>query len=111
MGWKEKEQKRKYYQENKEVIKERSKKRAKNRYYYLKAKLDEVKGNLGCARCANKDVRVLTFHHRDPSTKADTVSNMMRYSNWGIMELEIDKCDVLCFNCHEIVEAEIRDGK
>ena len=96
-----------YYQRNKGIIKARSKKRAKHQYWIKKAKLDAIKVKNGCARCSNKDPRVLTFHHLDPSKKSDTISNLMRRS-WTKIEAEVAKCEVLCFNCHNIVEWELR---
>lgn len=64
-------------------------------------KLDEYKSKKGCIICNEVDPRCLQFHHRDPSTKTYTISRL--YSGtWGwdrIFE-EIEKCDVMCANCH-----------
>lgn len=52
---------------------------------------------------------IFDFHHRDPSTKGDWTS--IRKHGWEKIKLEIDKCDLLCANCHRIVEygASIRN--
>lgn len=54
-----------------------------------------------CMGCAEKDPMVLTFDHLNPSKKRRDVSTMrsMGYSLKTI-QTEIDKCQVLCFNCH-----------
>jgi hypothetical protein len=51
----------------------------------------------------------LDFHHRDRATKTIAVS-MMPNSGWRLERVreEIEKCDLLCANCHRIVEAELR---
>lgn len=53
-----------------------------------------------CYRCGyDKCIKALTFHHRDANAKIFTVSQMLDRS-WGILVSELDKCDLLCFNCH-----------
>ena len=44
----------------------------------------------------------MEFDHRDPSTKEMSVSEMVR-SKMGIERIkrEIEKCDILCSNCHK----------
>ena len=59
-----------------------------------------------CVDCGNSDFRVLEFDHRDPQTKLDAVSSMLRTGKpWSVIEREIDKCDVRCANCHRIKTA------
>ena len=41
----------------------------------------------------------MTFHHRDPADKEFLVSQM-RDRSWEVPRAELDKCDLLCFNCH-----------
>lgn len=54
-----------------------------------------------CIDCGNTDIRVLEFDHlRD---KTDTLASLIRRS--GSIEhikTEIEKCDVVCSNCHHI---------
>ncbi len=52
-----------------------------------------------CVVCGEDRVPTLVFHHRDPSTKLFSVSQYGRRPLFKIQE-EIDKCDVLCANCH-----------
>lgn len=61
----------------------------------------------GCAHCGESNPVVLEFHHLDPSTKIAGVATLVSNSkSWDIVKLEIDKCIVLCANCHRIVTAK-----
>lgn len=48
----------------------------------------------GYARC----LAALSFHHRDRTQKSFTISRT-RWG-WKKVKAEIDKCDLLCANCH-----------
>lgn len=63
----------------------------------------QYKEGLVCAYCGFDDSRALHFHHIDPATKKHSVSHLV-YSGASIstLENEIDKCEVLCANCHNI---------
>lgn len=65
----------------------------KKRYLY------DYKVNHPCVKCGYKDVRALDFHHVDPKTK---LFNVTENKNISIDELilEIEKCIILCKNCH-----------
>jgi len=62
-----------------------------------------------CKDCGNKDIRVLEFDHlRD---KKFTISHMTRGGHcWDSIKEEIDKCDVVCRNCHVIRSYERRNS-
>lgn len=63
-----------------------------------KLKMIEYKGNK-CERCGyDKNITALEFHHLDPSTKKFTISDTHR--NWEELKKELDKCILLCANCH-----------
>jgi len=42
---------------------------------------------------------VFDFHHKDPSDKETTGSTFLCW-NWDRMKTELDKCSLLCANCH-----------
>lgn len=44
------------------------------------------------------------FHHHDPSGKEVNVGTIMDYS-WQRIQAELDKCELLCSNCHRIRHA------
>lgn len=55
-----------------------------------------------CAVCGEDDPRVLEFDHIDPTLKSFCISHGIRY---GVpiakIQSEIEKCQVLCANCHK----------
>lgn len=56
-----------------------------------------------CSKCGNNDYRVLEFHHRDGKEKDFAIS--WAFNNIGIEKTrkEIEKCVILCSNCHRIM--------
>ena len=63
-----------------------------------------------CKRCNIKSEYhdIYDFHHRDPNEKEAEPSKLM-YGNWNNIIKEIDKCDLLCSNCHKITHWELRN--
>ena len=62
-----------------------------------------------CVICGyTKCVRALNFHHLDPSTKKFGISGS-HCRSWEVLEKELDKCVILCANCHMEVEDGIID--
>lgn len=60
----------------------------------------EYKGNK-CINCGyDKCVDALEFHHRDPNEKDFSLSNKGHCRSWKEVRKELDKCDLLCANCH-----------
>lgn len=55
-----------------------------------------------CKKCEENKLHVLDFHHIDSSLKEESIGNML--NSMGIDNLkiqkEIDKCILLCSNCH-----------
>jgi hypothetical protein len=65
-----------------------------------KQKCLEYKGSK-CQKCGySKCVAALQFHHRDPSKKNFGLSHKGIPQSWEKTKKELDKCDVLCANCH-----------
>lgn len=57
-----------------------------------------------CGYC--KSMRSLTFHHKDPSQKDFSIGKHKNLQ-WETVRLELDKCLLLCANCHgELHEKE-----
>lgn len=71
------------------------------------------KQTLSCKYCGICDWRVLQFHHRDPEEKEFAVSARASAGTTSISRIqkEIEKCDVLCANCHCIVTWKQREVK
>lgn len=55
-----------------------------------------------CSRCSKTyHPAVYEFHHRDPAQKDRDPSKMLQLSLVKLTA-ELDKCDLLCANCHRI---------
>ena len=77
------------------------KSRVKKNTKILKQTLKEYKEKLPCTDC-NKyyPSHVLDFDHIGKN-KIASVSDLVRFSgNWNKILLEIEKCEIVCANCH-----------
>lgn len=52
-----------------------------------------------CMYCDNSDIRVLEFHHIK-NNKEYGIATMIRHESLDKLKNEINKCIVLCANCH-----------
>lgn len=101
------ERSKRYYKENSEVhkvnVQKRNLKQKKVIYDFL---LSHFAKN-PCKDCGNDDVRVLEFDHLPEHKKEFDISLGLKnnYSK-ARMQGEIDKCDVVCANCHKIRTVE-----
>ena len=63
-----------------------------------------------CVICAESDIRVLEFDHIDPEYKsfgiAKGITNGLK---WEAILEEIEKCQILCANCHKKKTARQRN--
>jgi len=54
-----------------------------------------------CCRCGySKSLAALDFHHRDPTQKDFSISRYGLTSWSAQLQSELDKCELLCANCH-----------
>jgi hypothetical protein len=67
--------------------------------------LQELKRQLGCALCEEKEPVCIDFHHLDPTTKDERISVILNAGSQQAFESEIQKCVPLCSNCHRKVHA------
>lgn len=73
----------------------------------LKQKCIDYKGGK-CEKCSyNKYIGALEFHHNDPKQKDFSVSSGGHTRAWEKVKIELDKCTLLCANCHREVHAEM----
>lgn len=53
-----------------------------------------------CTKCGEDDMFKLDFHHLDPNEKEYGISSISRHKPWEDIEKELNKCVLLCRNCH-----------
>lgn len=59
-----------------------------------------------CILCGyNRCISALQFHHLDPTTKIFGLSGSGQTRSKVMRQVEIEKCVLLCANCHAEVEA------
>ena len=80
-------------------FKECQKNKEKNKYQDKVNQINEYKKTLCCKKCGEKRFYLFDFHHRNPEEKDYTISDHSR-ANFETIKAEIEKCDVLCANCH-----------
>lgn len=90
----------------------------KKRYYYerakegrlrLREKFENLKKTFSC-KCGQSHIATLDFHHIDPKQKEFEVSQAIAIGwSWTKIEKEIEKCIVMCANCHRIFHFEQRN--
>jgi hypothetical protein len=76
---------------------------SKTKYAELKKKMLELKGGVFCSKCEYKEnISSLDFHHREKETKDFNLSNAYAFLTTKLDKIieELDKCDILCRNCH-----------
>ena len=75
----------------------------KVRGYSNKWKALQYKGGK-CQTCGEDRPATLCFHHRDPSQKEFQLDGRT-FANrkWELVKDEVEKCDLLCQNCHHIL--------
>ena len=67
----------------------------------------EYKGGK-CERCNyNRCIEALEFHHQDPAQKDFSISEKGYTRSWIRVKAELDKCIMVCANCHREVHAEL----
>ena len=75
----------------------------KRRGYFNKWKAIQSKGGK-CQTCGESRPSTLCFHHREPSQKELSLdSRTFANLKWDKVRRELDKCDLLCHNCHNVL--------
>jgi len=72
----------------------------------LKTQAVEYKGGC-CYRCGySKSNNALQFHHEDSTVKEFGISSKGTTRAWEIIKTELDKCVLVCANCHAEIHEE-----
>lgn len=91
-----------YYRNSEHAIE-----KVKNRRKMLREWFLTLKKKLKCEQCGQRHPATIAFHHNDPEQKEISLANACScgFSKDQILK-EIDKCTVLCHNCHSILHWE-----
>jgi hypothetical protein len=87
-----------YYEKNKQTIIAASRASAKT----YKEKWRGYKATLACVQCGQNHPATFDFHHVDSGTKEASVNKLLKNRAYKRAMEEIQKCVVLCANCHRI---------
>lgn len=86
-----------HYEANKTSYLVRNARRAEEVAKYV----DELKAKTPCVDCGQVfKPRISDWHHKDSSTKLKIVSVLRHSTTLPAVLREIEKCDLLCANCH-----------
>jgi len=102
------DEKKDYYERNKEKVLEykwdrQVRKRGEAREYVW----EYLRGH-PCRHCGETDPIVLTFHHVSGTKRMSVAELVNRGYRIEVIQEEIEKCIVLCSNCHLREEKRIR---
>lgn len=106
------------YVETREIVavsEDEKKKRAviavQKRRKKIKELAIEYKGGC-CEKCGyNKYNEVLEFHHLDPTKKDFGIASDGHCKSWEKVKKELDKCIMVCANCHREIHVELKIGQ
>jgi len=86
--------------------KEKQRKRVKERKAGLREQYRSWKAHQSCLVCGEDSTECLDLHHINQHEKEGEVSDIVnRAGSWKTIQREIDKCAVLCANCHRKVHS------
>ena len=94
--------KRKYSDRKQYLIRAVHKRRRKIRMMAVTYKGSECEA-CGYDRC----IEALEFHHTDPTKKDFSISSKGYTRSWKKVQDELDKCMMLCANCHREAHAKL----
>jgi 5-methylcytosine-specific restriction endonuclease McrA len=84
------------YKDRREYLSKATNKRRRR----LKKLMVDYKGGK-CQFCGySKYVGSIDFHHINPKTKDFGLSMDQMYRSWKLTKKELDKCVIVCANCH-----------
>ena len=91
--------------------KEKARRQINERKAEMKKWFNELKSQLTCEVCGEDRTWVLDFHHKNKDDKEIEIS-LAAAKGWGKKRIqkEIDKCSILCSNCHRDLHYQERNA-
>lgn len=90
---------RRHYEKNKEVYLERARIYTTKMREEVRSHLQKLKEDTPCTDCGvNYPYYVMQFDHLND--KKFNMANTRKWSSWSVVQNEIDKCEIVCANCH-----------
>lgn len=100
------EYQKKWYEENKQKHQANVRKvKQKAKEYVWELKVDGC-----CIICKEQHPACLDFHHRNESKKLFNIGTAYLNRGFNQIKKEIEKCDLVCGNCHRIYHFNQRRG-
>ena len=91
-----------HYAKYKEAYRQRAKLLRLQQREEFRHNMLQYLSNKHCIECKESDVRVLELDHIDPKQKQFSISQAVRLGHkWNEVLTELEKCQVLCANCHK----------
>lgn len=59
-----------------------------------------LRKSCGCQKCGEKRLYLMEFHHINAEDKINNIAHMIKSASKETLIAELDKCLVLCANCH-----------
>lgn len=72
-----------------------------------RTRYNEWKSQQCCLLCGEDELCCLDLHHLDPDSKEMNIGDVILHKPWDKLKAELDKCVVLCSNCHRKVHANL----
>ena len=91
-----------WYERNKDTERDKAKERQSIRRQEFKKWFNSYKRGLKCEKCGFNHPAALDFHHSNPEEKEFNISTLKHIGSKEKLIKEIEKCVVLCANCHRI---------
>lgn len=96
------EYRRQHYASNKDYYKRKAKKHNKIRKEQNQSRYRQYLAERSCVDCGISDWRVLEADHLPKFDKSENISKMLPSWSWATIEVELQKCEIVCANCHRI---------
>lgn len=93
-----------HYKKNKELYLLRAKTNVVGSIKRNQQFIQDYKNSHPCVDCGIQySYYVMDFDHRDPQTKVANISRLTRQAfSLELIQSELEKCDIVCANCHRI---------